>query len=206
MRIQTVSLFALASLLLADSAANADYIYIDSVLGYRSHFVDGLTAASSQSDVAREATRLALAPEGWDLASLGGWAIRFDGGGEHYYNLDSTGSLVFDHTDAFIWTGTSWGLWGLPEAQSENLGYSASGTGYRHLVFHTDDVATHGAHNMGEPSGFGTIVGAKSGSWVQLGQQDWGTFGVTAIPEPSTALLLTTGLLELAIRRARSRS
>ena len=192
------------------SAALGDYIYIDSVLGYRAHYVDGLTAASSQSDVAQEATRLALAPEGWDLWALGGYARRADGTGTHDYSLDPTGALVQTYSGPWVWNGgVSWTAWGVPASASEDFGYATPACATcpdlfapRHLIFHTDDVVTHGAHDWGEPSGFGTIVGSYADwDWDHLGQLNWGTFGVTPIPEPSTALLLGLGLVGIAARR-----
>ena len=211
MMVRKLCLFVGLMVLGWSSGVSADYVYIDSVLGYRAHYVDGLTAGSSQSDIAREAVRLAAAPEGWDLAAIGGEVIRFDGSGQHVYTLDPSGDLILDHVDSWTWSGgVHWALYTLPAEQTEHFGYAlnAQAVTYgntRDLQFHTDDVVSHGSHNIGEPSGFGTIAGTMSGVMEQLGQSNWGTFGVSTVPEPSTALLLGLGLAGMAATRRRVR-
>ena len=193
------------------SGASADYVYIDSVLGYRAHYVDGLTAASSQSEITHEAVRLAAAPEGWNLAALISIANafnRFEGDWVDHYILNPSGDLILHHGEQIWWSsgGVHWGINGLPGDQTENFGFAlnAQAVTYgsiRGLQFHTDDIIDQLGHNLGEPSGFGTIAGTTSGPWEQLGQLNWGTFGVTQVPEPSTALLLGIGLVGMAARR-----
>jgi len=74
-KLSTVLLLALV-LVIISTAALAEFLVIDSVLGMRSKDIPGI-GGMSQGDVAMEAALLALSVEGWDLAVYGAYLDDF---------------------------------------------------------------------------------------------------------------------------------
>ena len=132
---EVVLWIGLSVVLAWSSGASADYIYIDSVLGYRAHYVDGLTAASSQSEITQEAVRLAALPEGWNLAALTDAFNRFEGDWVDHYILNPSGDLILHHGEQIWWSsgGVHWGINGFRfERSSSHLRkHSGSPVSYR---------------------------------------------------------------------------
>jgi len=146
--------------LIPSTGALADYLIIDGALGMRSIYVDGIELMSQQ-DVAQEAALFALAPEGWNLAALGGGLVAY-------------GPPDWDG-------GLEWGLGCIPAESSSDWGYDLNGEAIqngncRSLVFHTDDTVSRMEHDICEPSPYGVISGLMSGIWSQCAVVDWGLF------------------------------
>ena len=145
---------------------------------------------NDQLEVSRQAALLSMSAGGWDVGAY------------------SSATLVLTPSPA--WSAEFYHVQvdNSPELPSL-FGYSLNSEALTYgpifkLVFHTDEWAQRLSHDIGEsPNNYGVISGAMGGIWSQLAVQDLGTFSATAVPEPSTALLLGVGLAGLGMRRRR---
>jgi len=154
-----------------------------------------------QLEISRQAALLAMSPEGWNLENLGlGTSLRYRGPSQwsgRFYFTDVLVSLPVSSEleDVFGFV--------LTETEGPNPGYA--------LFFHNDEWAERRSHDIGEsPDNYGVIAGGTNGNtWHRCPVPNWGRFSVTPIPEPSTLILLTTGvagLLVLARRRKKKQT
>ena len=180
--------------MVASGGVKADLIVINSAaFGEKSREVPGLEFMT-QAEVAHEAVKFALDPSGWNLADIGGYAQEF-------------GAPMFSG-------GTEWVL-RAPDSTSASFGFNVYGWdapwNERVLIFHTDDTISRSSHDLGEPAPFGTISGLRPGvypHWLEVAVQDWGTYSVGVVPEPTTLIIWLglSGIGLLAAHRRRKRN
>jgi len=178
-KLSTVLLLALV-LVIISTAALAEFLVIDSVLGMRSKDIPGI-GGMSQGDVAMEAALLALSVEGWDLAVYGAYLDDFGPPG---------------------WSGgIEWGVLGIPAAESDDWGYDVcEECAVRNLMFHTDDTVYRMSHDICEPSPLGVISGFMSSpDWFHCGVVDWGVFYIDT-DDPVATTSSSWGLVKALYR------
>ena len=152
------------------SDVQAEYLVINSVLGERVVFVDGIESMSQQ-DVSYQAVLLALSDEGWGLAAIGGE--------EYLYGPPG-------------WVGgIEWAVVHVPAEVSNHWGFSLNEDAVIHgndrsIIFHTDDTVSRSTHDICEPSPYGIISGLTSGTMAQCGQTEWGVYYVVDNPPISS--------------------
>ena len=160
-----------------------------------SKFID-IPDVNDQLEISRQGVLFAISSEGWNLQCFGG-------------TLSKSCPPLCSDTVFFVNNLTY-----VDEAITniqDLLGYDLNEEAREHgsifgLRFHTDAWVERLSHDICEsPDNFGVISGCMSGIWSQCAVQDWGKFSVkqAAVPEPSTIILLLSGLVGIAGLRKR---
>ena len=135
--------------------------YPPAILPVVSTIVDVLDP-SDQVEISRQASLLALSPDGWNLEQL--------------YDA----YLFFFHRPD--WSGDMYSAYDLEPSASDVLGFELNPEAWQYgpgfaLFFHTDSWVARGGHDICESQdNYGVISGIMGGYWFQCGVPDWGRY------------------------------
>jgi hypothetical protein len=174
--IAVISILSLYSTAFATQVRLVIESYPPSILSRVSKIID-LPDLNDQLEISRQATLLALSPQGWNLASLVGG--------------------VLDKVEPPEWSAECWLVRTMKGDFSNVLGFHLNRQSYYWdadhclLVFHTDADAYRGAHDLCEYDwNFSVISGSIGGAYWQCAQQQFGRFWVEFPIDPTSAQLV----------------